>query len=199
MFTVFILQRVVFHMKRRHARQGKQGGKQQWQRQGECMQTQSAHRQAEHAKREKGKEKEEGSRRKRKRENKKERERTRREREREKERGKEKETEKEKEKREKRKRGGRLSGLGSQDFYVAETEKPWHRCERQHKQAPAGVRSEKEGLPKPALGQTFRLDAHGVASKCPTEASKSQSGKGGGERKVETESMHKSLHCCTKP
>ena len=39
-----------------------------------------------------------------------------------KDREKEKETEKEKEK-----EGGRLSGLGSQDFYVAGTEKPWHR------------------------------------------------------------------------
>ena len=49
MFTVDILQRVAFHMKQRRARQGEQGGRQQWQRRGGCMQT--AHRQAEHAKR----------------------------------------------------------------------------------------------------------------------------------------------------
>ena len=66
MFTVDILQRVAFHMKQRRARQGEQGGRQQWQRQGGGMQ--AAHRQAEHAKREKRKRKEKGSNRKRERE-----------------------------------------------------------------------------------------------------------------------------------
>ena len=97
------------------------------------------------------------------------------------EREEERERERERERKRKRKRGGRPSGLGSQDFYVAGTEKPWHRCARQLKQASAGARSKKESLPKPALGQSFRLDALGVASKCPTEASFARPGRRKGE------------------
>ena len=65
------------------------------------------------------------------------------------------------------------------------TRKPWHRrCERQLKQASAGAQSEREGYTKPAQGQPFHLDALGVARKCPTEASKSQSVRGGRKEKT---------------
>ena len=90
-------------------------------------------------------------------------------RERERERGREGETDR------------RLSGRGSQDSYVPRTEKPWHRCERQLKQARPRNLSEKEALTRPALGQSFLPEVRGIARKCPTEASIPQSIEEGGK------------------